>query len=224
MNNPQGGRSPAIRVNLNRDNDRPLQFDGWTLAEIESAGSPITHRCAVYETRGGRFVTEFSTRPSKAQPHDIHRLKRHVIETVVNLAADVLDRAATYPDDRQLGMHGAALQSLVAEFDELESNAPQWSRFWLLYKGEDDDVVLEHTNVLKTFGVRGSQPRNGAEVLDELIDELMTRTGRDIANKRSTSKVAVHDTIDDALKSFRAGPLTTELLARLGRLEPEFIE
>jgi hypothetical protein len=65
---------------------RPLQFDGELLAEVERDSNhpgvrvhnpfgPDVYRAAVYKTRGGRFVTEFSTlrgedREGKAEVFD----------------------------------------------------------------------------------------------------------------------------------------------------------
>jgi len=50
---------------------RPLQFEGEIIAEVEkdtadrsgyrNALGPVSYRAAVYRTRGGKFVTEFSS-------------------------------------------------------------------------------------------------------------------------------------------------------------------
>ena len=50
---------------------RPLQFEGELIAEAEKEATdrngrrnergPVNHRAAIYRTRGGRFVTEFSS-------------------------------------------------------------------------------------------------------------------------------------------------------------------
>lgn len=55
------------RLKIRRDHDRPLEFDGVELAKVEEVGqapkivgaSTIT-RAALYQTRGGKFVTEFT--------------------------------------------------------------------------------------------------------------------------------------------------------------------
>jgi hypothetical protein len=50
------------RFKVDRDNDRPLEFDGKILARVEEStydGLVVT-RAALYFTRAGKFVTEFT--------------------------------------------------------------------------------------------------------------------------------------------------------------------
>jgi hypothetical protein len=50
------------RFRVDRDDDRPLEFDGKTLGRVEESshdGAVLT-RAALYCTRGGKFVAEFS--------------------------------------------------------------------------------------------------------------------------------------------------------------------
>jgi hypothetical protein len=50
------------RVKVARDRDRPLEFDGRVLAEIDepSYGAKMRLRAAVYETKGGTHVAEIA--------------------------------------------------------------------------------------------------------------------------------------------------------------------
>ena len=60
-----GGPSEKYqRFTLKRDRDRPLAFDGRIVAEVEeqqNAGRVVI-RAAIYETQGGKFVTEMTRR------------------------------------------------------------------------------------------------------------------------------------------------------------------
>jgi hypothetical protein len=50
------------RIKLNRDRNRPLEFDGRLLAEVNEPahGGAVMLRAAIYETRGGKFVNELT--------------------------------------------------------------------------------------------------------------------------------------------------------------------
>jgi hypothetical protein len=50
------------RVKLNRDRNRPLEFDGRVLAEVNEAShdGQVMLRAAIYETKGGKFVDELT--------------------------------------------------------------------------------------------------------------------------------------------------------------------
>jgi hypothetical protein len=52
------------RFTLKRDRDRPLAFDGRIRAEVEEQqfGGQVVIRAAIYETQGGKFVTEMTRR------------------------------------------------------------------------------------------------------------------------------------------------------------------
>ena len=52
------------RFKLARDRDRPLEFDGRVVAQVEEAsfGRQVLMRAAIYETRGGKFVAEMARR------------------------------------------------------------------------------------------------------------------------------------------------------------------
>lgn len=52
------------RFTLKRDRDRPLAFDGRIRAEIEERqfNDQVVIRAAIYETQGGKFVTEMTRR------------------------------------------------------------------------------------------------------------------------------------------------------------------
>jgi hypothetical protein len=53
-----------LRIKLRRDRDRPLEFDGRVAAQVEerSHGGQVLLRAAIYQTRGGKFVTEMTRR------------------------------------------------------------------------------------------------------------------------------------------------------------------
>jgi hypothetical protein len=52
------------RFTLKRDRDRPLAFDGRIRAEVEEKqfNDQVVIRAAIYETQGGKFVTEMTRR------------------------------------------------------------------------------------------------------------------------------------------------------------------
>jgi hypothetical protein len=52
------------RFTLKRDRDRPLAFDGRIRAEVEEQqfAGQVVIRAAIYETQGGKFVTEMTRR------------------------------------------------------------------------------------------------------------------------------------------------------------------
>jgi hypothetical protein len=57
---PSAGQFRRFRVD--RDNDRPLEFDGKALGRVEEAshdGTVLT-RAALYVTRAGKFIAEFT--------------------------------------------------------------------------------------------------------------------------------------------------------------------
>jgi hypothetical protein len=82
------------RIKLARDRDRPLEFDGRILAEVEE----LTHtgqvllRAAIYKTKGGKFITEM-TRRETASPVDYGSGKRPFLFAKAN-CFDNLDLAA----------------------------------------------------------------------------------------------------------------------------------
>jgi hypothetical protein len=55
------------RFKLARDRDRPLEFDGRVVAEVEesSFGGQVLMRAAIYETRGGKFIAEMTRRQAQ---------------------------------------------------------------------------------------------------------------------------------------------------------------
>jgi hypothetical protein len=60
-----GGPSDKYqRFTLKRDRDRPLAFDGRIVAEVEERqyADQVVIRAAIYETQGGKFVTEMTRR------------------------------------------------------------------------------------------------------------------------------------------------------------------
>jgi hypothetical protein len=60
-----GGPSEKYqRFTLKRDRDRPLAFDGRIVAEVEEQqhAGQVVIRAAIYETQGGKFVTEMTRR------------------------------------------------------------------------------------------------------------------------------------------------------------------
>jgi hypothetical protein len=60
-----GGPSEKYqRFTLKRDRDRPLAFDGRIVAEVEEKqfADQVVIRAAIYETQGGKFVTEMTRR------------------------------------------------------------------------------------------------------------------------------------------------------------------
>lgn len=82
------------RFKLSRDRDRPLEFDGRVVAQVEelSHGVQVLLRAAIYETRGGKFVTEMTRREIKP-PVDYGTAKRPYLFAKASIF-DNLDLAA----------------------------------------------------------------------------------------------------------------------------------
>ena len=86
--------NPARRFKLARDRNRPLEFDGWMRAEIDEPtfSGQVLLRAAIYETLGGKFVTEM-TRREVRPPVDYGTAKRPFLFAKVAIF-DSLDIAA----------------------------------------------------------------------------------------------------------------------------------
>jgi len=85
---------PYKHFKLPRDKNRPLEFDGIELAvttertqSLRTAGAAMVTRAALYQTRGGKFVAEFSKKeaeplyPNPDTPRPIEFSKVGVFET-----------------------------------------------------------------------------------------------------------------------------------------------
>ena len=88
------------RFRLPRDNDRPLEFDGVELAKVaersqssRTAGAAMITRAALYRTRAGKYVTEFSKfegeplypNPAAPRPVEFSKIAVHDSQDVAML-------------------------------------------------------------------------------------------------------------------------------------------
>ena len=261
---PKGGDRPSIsnpnsngpglqRFTLQRDEDRPLQFDGELLAHVEALGSPLAHRAAVYRTRKGKFVSEFSSRPQKSDAGSVYsdppreptaeELAEHresTIVSVIDTAEWREGKAQQYPDDLRNHASAVALRNLATMLDAVPLTDARWKVLWWaeynLRDDLDDDDCLriterqhaEKSDLLSSYGFYGDRTAEHPELealsfLDNLIRALEDAAQPEEV-PQPTGKAAVFDSLEAALGWFRPGRLTTELIRKLGRWDPEFIE
>jgi len=219
MGKPVYGRTAPTpdlkRYTLQRNGDRPIQFDGDELVSVESRGSPTTHRAAIYRTRGGKFIVEFSSRPSvreealrRPRADELAEFRETFIQKVIDTAEWREGKAVQFPRDAR------NLQSLADQ---------RWVCLWL---AQPQEQAL--SELIRQYGYYGSPDKLGPFLdalgfLDAAI-HIAEASGDEQFDVAAAGKAAVFDSLDEALKWFRPGPLTTELLKKLGKLEPEFIE
>lgn len=222
---PRNLRSSApaySRFELSRDNERDLHFDGEELFAIESAGSPTLHRAAIYRTRAGKFVAEFSTRPT---PPD-ERLGKPADEHLRELARNLWERIEGFIDDNSHHpRHEETVERLAGipnALKALNSSDSRWMRLWRLRETVGEGLADEaQERFVREYRPGDGEGQSAWQFLDALIAavEHHARVSTTIS-----SKVAVFDTLDDAFAWFRPGRLTNELLKQAGRWGPEFIE
>jgi inactivated superfamily I helicase len=238
MNEPKGDGPASVaqsasnggdwnRYTLQRDGDRPLQFDGQLLGSAESSSARLRHRVALYKTKAGKFVTEFTTlhrellvRSGQPSDRDITDLRAFLSERIRS-QADLRDAEGARVQDpyNRSAMASTLLRRVAASVDELPAASQQWTRLWFVFRGEDTDQLSRLSNFLAKYAFEEMGHPFAWLFLTQLHAILA-----DHVETVSTAKAAVFDEIDAALKWFREGKLTNELLRHLGRLKPEFIE
>jgi hypothetical protein len=238
------------RYTLQRDEDRPLQFDGAALASAESRSGHTTHRVAIYRTRGGKFVTEFSSRPAGAatiyndpprlpESNELADYRELFIEAVIEQAEWREGKAEEHPRDIRNHDSAAALRYLASRLDQVPENDTRWICLWLAENNlsdehpDDDTTITERqlaakSEILRAYGFYNVRTVTKPDLevrrfLDEMINGL-ERAAQPEDVTLPSGKAAVFDSLDDALGWFRPGKLTNELLKKLGRWDPEFIE
>lgn len=105
------------RFKLNRDRDRPLEFDGRVVAEVEEAsfGGQVLMRAAIYQTQGGKCITEMTRRETQ-EGVDYGTAKRPYLFAKVAIF-DNLDVAAM-----SFRTHGGKLtERLLRQIGDLDS-------------------------------------------------------------------------------------------------------
>ena len=210
-----------VRFELKRDNDRDLHFDGVQLFCVESAGTPSVHRAAIYRTRGGKHVTEFSMRNSLPD----ERLGRPPAEYLEQLRRNLWERIEEFVDDNSDNKDYGEAATFLAEVPEtlkqLHDVDRRWERLWRLRETHSDALVDE----VEIKFLREARPIYGPQTARQFLDLLIHAIERHAAaNSVLSSKVSVVDSLDDAFATFRPGRLTNELLRQAGRFGPEFIE
>jgi hypothetical protein len=231
--------SALKRYTLIRDGERPLQFDGVVVAEFDSDTSPTRYRLAIYRTPRGRHIAEFSTRlVSRVRVVGTHKkpVRTELLEVQEELVMQVGDtavwreqKAAEFPGDLRNQSSADALRKLAEQLEVLPLEASQWRALWEL---DMDSYADDAAGNLESFQQRRSQfirghgfgvdeSGNAVAFLEAFISELL---GDPRFDPKPTGKAAAFDSLDDAVAWFRPGGFTAELLKKLGRWEPEFIE
>jgi len=238
-----GGRSSAsdsprsseftLRI-LVRDDERPLKFYGTVLAEIESRATSVTHRGAIYRTRKGRYVSEFSSRPNVED----ERLGRPSIEVVEQMRSDLLTNIRVHADshDKQADQdtesdshaHSAdALRNIMPVLRGISFDRPEWLQLWKTYQRHDTTAASDaEKSFIRSYGY-SEVGREDADVSRGL--SFLTELTAAIEYSASVSEGARgnakdFDSLAEAKSWFRPGRLTNELLRQLGDWDPEFIE
>lgn len=250
---PPAPQIPQIqRYELHRDGDRELHFDGTEMASIESGGSEsggIVHRAAVYRTRGGKYVAEFSSRPAPTRhpyhdppadfpsPEELADYREQFISAVIDTAEWREGKARQFPQDTRNSWGAESLRKLASVLGDISATDQRWVSLWLAeYNLDVDDderfiIVGRQMEVksesLRTYGflTGGRDPTSldARSFLDEILNALK-EAAQPEAPARPSGKAQAFETLDEALKWFRPGPLTTNLLKMLGRMDPEFID
>jgi hypothetical protein len=239
------------RFVLQRDEDRPLQFDGTVLMNVESAGGPILHRAAVYRTKGGKFVSEFSSRPNRTgttyndpprRPTvaELDEYRELIIGCVIETAEWREGKAEQFPRDLRNSASAEALRRLATKLDSTGVHDARWTVLWLAERNlsdhlnDDERMAIaarqaeQKSEQIRGYGFYADPPivhpdLEAQSFLDELIKTLEeVAQPNDVAPP--SGKAAVFDSLESALAWFRPGRLTTELLKKLGKWGPEIIE
>jgi hypothetical protein len=242
---------PLKRFTLQRDGDRPLQFDGTELVCVESAGGPMLHRAAVYETKGGKFVAEFSSRPNQRgkiyndpprlpKPDELAKYREALIQYVIDAAEWRAGKAEQPPRDPRNFDSAEALSHLATKLDHVGVRDTRWTVLWLADYNLSDKLSDEERaaiavrqaerkdEVLRGYRFYTDPPSVHPDLeahrfLDQLI-KVLEQAALPPDAPPATGKAQAFASLEEALAWFRPGRLTTELLKKLGRWDPEFVE
>jgi hypothetical protein len=216
-----------VRYTLTRDDERPLQFDGIILVEIESAGSPTTHRAALYRTRAGKFVSEFSSGPKKSTA----QTAAEVAEIMDSLVTRICDQAESYEgkaiEDVRNVTAAETLRVLAHDLMQIPSDRPEWGDLAMAYRTASAGLgsTAEELKLIRAHAFNGGG--RASFFLRDVIANYRAcardATAIEGVPHRSGKAAVFHD-LESALAFFRPGRLTNELLKKLGRWDPEFIE
>ncbi len=245
-----GNSASPVLYTLERDGDRALSFYGTSVAEIDSGDREVTRRAAIYRTRAGRYVAEFSSRPNPARGvfrdppermptiSELEEYKNFLVQSVIATAEWREGKAMRFPADHRNSQSVEALRDLASLLDEVQATDQRWRVLWLAENSLDEEVlrdelpiIAEEQNraksaLIRNYGFGSTQGVPSLEArsfLDSMIDALQEAERRNPPTK-SNRKAQAFDTLDEAIAWFRPGYLTTELLKLLGRVDPEFIE
>ena len=261
MNMPSKGRHPSashdhseqppvasapdfVLYTLNRDGQRPLQFYGTVLAEVESGGSPITHRAVVYQTRGGKFISEFSscpTRDTERTPteEELTDCRESIIQAVIDHAEWHEGKALPVTAGGVRSAKSAeTLRDLATGLDSIPLRDSRWACIWL-----EENRAPAAPGVASAIAQRQKKAKHElirlyglawAGVGDEGLLGILTfldrliKVLRDAAQTEATppsgGKAESFDTLEAALAWFKPGRLTDGLMGQLGYFKPEFVE
>ena len=221
--------SPELgRYTLTRDDDRPLQFDGIILVEVESAGSPTTHRAAVYQTRAGKFVSEFSSGPKKSTAPtaaEVAEIRDSLVTRICDQAESCEGKAI---EDQRNVTAAETLRGLADDLMQLPSSRPEWADLALAYRNAsvglgstDDELKLIRAYAFNGGGTASFLLRDVIASQRACARDAIAAEG---VYQHRSGKAAVFGNLESALAFFRPGRLTNELLKKLGRWDPEFID
>ncbi len=237
---------------LQRDGDRALQFIGSEVAAIDSGDRQITYRAAIYRTRGGKYVSEFSSRPAPVpSPYrdppermpsadEVAEHKEVIVSAIIDTAEWREGKAQQFPNDLRNAQSADALRELATALEEIPATDSRWMCLWLAEYGLDADLVEDTLSIAqaqltaKSELIRGygfhltdlvspPTPLEARRFLDGLLQALQAAAQPEPA-ARATGKAQAFETLDEAIGWFRPGRLTTELLRLLGRMDPEIID
>jgi hypothetical protein len=229
-----GPMAAFSRYTLTRDDERPLQFDGEELFAIESKGGPNGHRAAIYRTRGGKYVTEFSSGPvrdsrlGRPSVDSLRSIRDELMEHIGRQVAWREQKAIEYPADDRNAQSADALRNMANDLRALPLSSEPWIQLWRACALDEDVQAVEaEQEFLRSYGF-GPDPRiNGHDPLlnaTTFVQGLAAAIEQAVYAPHRSGKAAVFDSLDDAFSWFRPGRLTNALLRQAGRWGPEFIE
>jgi hypothetical protein len=215
------------RYTLTRDDERPLQFDGTVIAETESDSGPTIHRAAIYKTRGGKFISEFSSRPTfgalpTPSASEIASLKEDLVVRITDQAEWREGKTIEYANDIRNHDSAEALRRLAHELVLLPDSHPHWIELFFCYRHGKNGVesAEEEQDLIRNYGFNN----DGSRASFFLRDLITLNRASGLDAQKMNGKAAVYEDLDSAITFFRPGRLTNELLKKLGRWDPEFIE
>ncbi|HTC50737.1 MAG TPA: hypothetical protein VK700_02245 [Steroidobacteraceae bacterium] len=217
---------------LVRDDEKPLQFVGKIVAEVESPGPAVTHRAAIYRTRGGRFIAEFSSRPSIADdrigipPIDtLEQVKRDLL-TNIRVHAEWHNAQDARSESDQDAYSADRLMNVKDALNGIRTDHPAWLKLLRAYERHDNVAASDAEKAFIRYYASKRDNGDAITATALLFLEELTATIEHSASvgKGARGKAKDFATIEEAKNWFRPGRLTNELLRQFGGWDPELIE